>query len=156
KADPANAALFRKNGAEQASRLDQLAEEFRTKTKGFKNKRIVTVHEVFDYLANDCEMEIVGTIQSAPGREPSAGEMTRLANLLKEKKAAAVFTEPQYPHTDLIAKTLGKETGVPVYALDPVASGPKGKPTDIPADYYEVTMKKNLETLVKAFTAANK
>ena len=60
---------------------------------------------------------------------------------IRESKAAAVLTEPQYPSH--VAKTIAEEAGVAVEELDPVASGP----VDASADYYETRMKANIETL---------
>ena len=61
--------------------------------------------------------------------------------------AAALFTEPQYPAK--VGETIAREIGIPVATLDPVASGPP----DAPADYYEKTMRANLETLKRILVA---
>ena len=61
--------------------------------------------------------------------------------LLKAEKPAAIFVEPQYPRES--AEALAKETGVPIYRLDPVANGPK----DAAPEYYITVMQKNLEAL---------
>jgi len=108
-----------------------------------KNKRIVTEHGVFDYLAKDMGLEIVGVIREyeEESQAPSASSLIRLSKLIKEKKAGALFTEPQYP--DEIGRAIAREAKVPVAKLDPVASGPES----VPLDYYEKTMRGNLETI---------
>lgn len=141
KADPKNADAYRSNANDYSARLSALADEFKEASKGFGKRQIVTVHEVFDYLADDCDLEIVETIHSAPGQDPSSAQMRKLIEEIREHKAAAVFVEPQY--STAVAETIAKEAGVAVEILDPVASGP----ADAPLDYYESTMKTNLETL---------
>jgi ABC-type Zn uptake system ZnuABC Zn-binding protein ZnuA len=130
-----------------AADLNKLAEEFRSSGSDFSNRNIVTMHEVFDYLARDNGLEIVATIHSAPGQEPSPAEMRQVIEAIKDRKAAAVFTEPQYSAE--VAKTIAKDAGVPVFELDPVASGP----ADAEPAYYLEKMRENLETLKKALKA---
>lgn len=141
KADPEGAAIYQANSARFRQRLDELANEFKRELATVKNRRIATVHEVFDYLAKDCGLEIVATIQGSAGHDPSAGQMRKVIETIKEKKAAAVFTEPQY--SDRVGKTIANDAGVPVRSLDPVASGP----ADAPIDHYEKKMRENLATL---------
>ena len=60
-----------------------------------------------------------------------------------------LFVEPQY--TDLSAKTLSRETGSPVWALDPIVTGPADH---VPLDYYESVMLKNMEVLISALSGS--
>jgi ABC-type Zn uptake system ZnuABC Zn-binding protein ZnuA len=77
----------------------------------------------------------------AHGQKPSAAEMMELVKTIKQKRAGAIFTEPQYP--DKVGKSLFKETGVPVAMLDPGATGPE----NAPLNYYETVMRQNMKTL---------
>jgi ABC-type Zn uptake system ZnuABC Zn-binding protein ZnuA len=140
KADPEGAGVYFKNAKAYAGRMNALADEMAAAVKTLKNNRIVQPHGVFDYLARDIGLEVVAVTQPH-GQEPSAAEMLKLAGTIREKKAGAVFTEPQY--SPKVGQTLAKETGIPAAVLDPVASGPE----NAPLDYYEQTMRKNLETL---------
>jgi len=139
--DPVHADIYRKNADAYKGALMKLSEELKVAAEGFKSRRIVTHHAVFDYLARDVGLEIVAVVQEDPGQEPSAAEMLRLVRLIKETGAAAVFTEPQYPSR--VGETIAREAGVPVAVLDPVASGPG----DAPLDYYQTVMRNNLETM---------
>lgn len=142
-ADPEGAALYRKNAATAAARLQKLAEDFKATVAGLPSRKIVTEHSVFDYLARGCGLEVVAVIEETPGQEPSAAGMLELVRRIKSAGAAAVFTEPQYPAG--VARTIAREAGIPVAVLDPVASGPE----NAPLDYYETAMRKNIETLKK-------
>ncbi len=111
-------------------------------SRTIKNRKIVTFHDAFDYFARDFNFEVVDVIEVVPGQEPSAGELSRMSRRIKAMEAKAIFSEPQYP--EKIALLLSKETGLPLYQLDPAATG------DSKLDAYERIMRKNLETLKKA------
>ncbi len=140
---PDGAERFRTNARLYAAELNTLAEAFAEIGHTAKNNRIVTQHDIFDYLARDAGLEVVAVIQSHPGQEPSAAKMLQLIQNIRTRQAAAIFTEPQYP--DKIGRTLSQNSGIPVAVLDPVASGPE----DAPRDYYLTTMRNNLALLEK-------
>ena len=51
----------------------------------------------------------------------------------------------------MAAQTIARETGAPIYTLDPVVTGPE---TDVPLTYYEDRMRENMQTLLVALTPA--
>jgi ABC-type Zn uptake system ZnuABC Zn-binding protein ZnuA len=140
-ASPRNAAAFRRNADAYASKLAVLAGEFDSASARFSNKRIVAFHNVFDYLARDMGLSIVGNIEESPGQEPSAGEIGRLVRAIREKRAAAVFWEPQYPRR--LAEMIAAEAGIPARVLDPLSTGRAA------TDVYETVMRENLRTLTE-------
>lgn len=141
RADSEGADLYQKNAALYAVRMNRLADEFTALGRTLANRRIVTQHGAFDYLARDAGLEVVAVLQAHAGQEPSAADMLELVKIIRASKAGAIFTEPQYPAK--IGQTLARETGIPSAILDPTASGPE----NAPLDYYETVMRKNLETL---------
>lgn len=142
--DPEFASIYMKNSDAFAARLEKIADDFVEVVSKSGNRKVLTVHAVFDYLTRDTGLEIIGTIESEPGQEPSAGRMLDMVRLCKRENPAAIFVEPQYPAKS--SEAIGKEAGIPVYTLDPVANGPE----NAPLDYYEKVMIKNLETLKEA------
>ena len=144
-ARPVSAGAFRRNADAYISRLSALAEEFEAAAKTFRRRNIVTFHNVFDYLARDLGLTVVGEIETAPGQEPSAGEIRNLSRTIRERKVPVVFSEPQY--SPKLAEALAKEAGVPVRVLDPVSTGSPA-PTA-----YEDAMRRNLSTLKEALSA---
>jgi len=138
--DAEGAALYLRNAQTYAEKMNKLADELAALGKRLANNRIVQPHGIFDYLARDAGLEIVGVMQ-AHGQEPSAAEMTDLARVILEKKAGAIFTEPQYP--EKVGRTLARETKVSVAMLDPAATGPE----DAPLDHFESVMRKNMKIL---------
>jgi len=140
KADPNGAAIYFRNAQAYTDTMNKLADEMGALGRRLKNNRIVQPHGIFDYLARDMGLEIVAVMQ-AHGQEPSASEMMQLVKTIREKRVGAIFTEPQYP--EKVGKSLGKETGVTVAMLDPVATGPE----NAPLDYYETVMRQNMKTI---------
>lgn len=143
KADPDGESIYMQNARRYADAMHRLGSEVAALGKRLRNNRIVQPHGVFDYLARDMGLEIVAVMQPH-GREPSAAEIMQLVKTLKEKRAGAIVTEPQYP--DKIGKTLSKETGIPVIMLDPGASGPE----DAALDSFESVMRQNMKVLESA------
>jgi ABC-type Zn uptake system ZnuABC Zn-binding protein ZnuA len=144
-ARPGLAPAFRRNADAYVFRLTALAAEFEAAAMTFRRTNIVTFHDVFDYLARDVGLTVVGKIETVPGQEPSAGEIQRLSRTIREKEVPAVFSEPQY--SPKLADTLAREAGVPVRVLDPVATGSPALTA------YEDAMRRNLSTLKEALSS---
>jgi zinc transport system substrate-binding protein len=140
KADRHGADVYSRNAEAYAAKMNALADEMAARVKTLKNNRMVQPHGAFDYLARDIGLDIVAATQPH-GQEPSAAEMLKLIQTIREKKAGAIFTEPQY--SAKVGQTLARETGLASAVLDPAASGPE----DASLDYYERIMRKNMETL---------
>ena len=144
KLDPAHANTYLDNGKAYALSMTRLADEMAALGRRLANNRIVTQHGVFDYLARDMGLEVVAVVQAHPGQDPSAAEMLDLIRTAREKKAGAVFTEPQYPSR--VGQTIAREAKIADALLDPAASGPEMAPLD----YYERVMRQNLLALERA------
>jgi zinc transport system substrate-binding protein len=109
---------------------------------GSSNRDIITFHEAFPYFAREFNLNIAAVIDREPGSEPSAAELARTIEIIKETGAKVIFAEPQYPAKS--AETIARETGVKIYILDPAATG------ELEPDAYIKTMEKNMDTLREA------
>jgi zinc transport system substrate-binding protein len=147
--DPDGAGLYFRNAAAYQERMNALAGEMAAAVAALPNRRIVQPHGVFDYLARDIGLEIAATTQPH-GQEPSAAEMLALLRDIREQRAGAIFTEPQY--SPRVGQTLARETGIASAVLDPGASGPP----DAPLNHYESVMRRNLETLAEVLGRADR
>lgn len=141
---PRYAELINANAADYQNRLDSVVTQYRSRLTNLSHPKVAAVHEIYDYLARDFGFQIVDIIEKEPGQEPSAREAIALSAELRRNKIAAIFSEPQY--SERMARTLASELKIPVYVIDPVASGPSHPPRD----YYETVMLENLENLVRA------
>lgn len=142
--DSINAERYLANAENYIKKLESLNQEMHDALKSVENKNIVTFHEAFDYFADEYDLNIVAVIENEPGTSPSAGQVAQIIEKIKETSAVAIFVEPQYEKT--AANVISKETGIPVYTLDPIVSGSLEK------DEYERIMRENLSILKDALS----
>jgi ABC-type Zn uptake system ZnuABC Zn-binding protein ZnuA len=92
------------------------------------NRKIVTFHPALAYYARAYGIDVVGVAVTAPGQDPSAGEIATLIDAIRASGARAIFSESQFPTT--LVDQLARETGARVVATlyddtlgnDPVTS----------------------------------
>lgn len=74
-------------------------------------RTLVTNHEAFQYFADRFDFEIAGTVvpDVSTGAEPSAQDLERLAEIVREEQVAAVFAETTQPVR--LAETVSSEVG---------------------------------------------
>ena len=142
--DPAHADLYRKNTGVYINKLETLRQKMRMELAPYKGRKIITFHEAFPYFAQEFGLEIAAVVEREPGSEPSARELSKTVDLVRESGIKTLFSEPQYNAT--AAYTIARETGAKVYMLDPAVTGP-----DSPDAYINI-MKNNLEVLKNAFS----
>ena len=145
-AAPDRADAFRTNASAYNASLSALEEKMRAALAPYAGTPIVTFHEAFPYFARDFDLDLAGEIEREPGAEPSARELADTVKLVRERKVKALFAEPQFP--DQSAQVVARETGVRVYSLDPVVTGPTD-PEEARGAYLRA-MEKNLEVLQEA------
>ncbi len=143
---PDKASAFRANARDYKQRLDLLEKKMRTALAPFAGTPIVTFHEAFPYFARDFHLELAGVIEREPGTEPSARDLADIVKLVRSRHVKALFTEPQF--SDRSARVVEAETGVKVFELDPVATGPSNP--EAARNAWLTAMEKNLEVLQTA------
>lgn len=141
-ADPAMAAAYKKNAETYIAEIDALRREMHAALDRYRGRPIITFHEAFPYFASEFGLKIAAVIEREPGTEPSAREVAKTVDIVRSNHIMALFAEPQYPSS--AAKTIARETGAVVYALDPAVTGP-----DDARAYIDI-MRKNLVVLEKA------
>ena len=127
--DPLRAIRMAENLAEGLSVL------FPEGLKDLPRRDIITFHEAFPYFAEAYDLHVVAVVNKEPGEVLTPAQIGKLASEIIRLGRPPLFVEPQY--TDLSAQTLSRETGAPVFSLDPVVTGPED---DIPPDYYETVI----------------
>jgi zinc transport system substrate-binding protein len=145
-AAPEKADTFRANAETYKAALAALDEKMKSSLAPYAGTPIVTFHEAFPYFARDYKLDLVGVIAREPGTEPSARELADTIGLVRERKVKALFAEPQF--ADKSAQVISRETGVKVYELDPVVTGPSESSEARGA--YLRAMEKNLVVLQEA------
>jgi len=111
-------------------------------------RKLVTDHDAFGYLADRYEFEIVGTIipTGAELAEPSAAELTALADAITDENVSAIFSESIFPPA--LAEALEREVGGDV-VLVTLYSDSLGDPGS-GADTYITMMQTNAERITGA------
>lgn len=144
--DPPGAAIYQANTAAYLQQLDQLDAELhqQVETIPSANRKLVTTHEAYPYLAAHYGFALVGVITPAPGQEPSAGELAALVEKVKAARVPTVFSEAQF--SPRLAETLAREAGVQRVVTD-LYNDSLGDP---PADSYLGMMRTNFRKIAEA------
>ena len=98
--------------------LRDLDLEMRAKVETFSRRRFISYHSAWQYLSQRYRLEEVASVETFPGREPSAGWLGELVNLAREKGIDIIFAEPQL--SQKAATVIAGEIGGRVLLLDPL------------------------------------
>lgn len=143
--DAAGQAAYDANAAAYRERLSELDEWIRLQFESVppENRRIVSFHDAFPYLAAAYRLEIVGIVVEAPGQEPSAGEVAQLIEAIRDTGARAILAEEQF--NDDLARTIAEETDAAL--VSDLYTDSLG---DAPLDSYEAIMRWDVERILEA------
>ncbi|QYR19580.1 metal ABC transporter substrate-binding protein [Paenibacillus sp. sptzw28] len=146
KADPANAADYKKNADSFIAKLKELDTAYRTGLENVKLKDFVTQHAAFGYLAKQYGLTQIPIAGLSPDQEPSPEKMAEIVKFAKEHQVKTIFFEtlvdPQ------VAGTVANEIGAKTDVLNPLEGlTEEDKKNDL--DYIGI-MKQNLAALEKA------
>lgn len=139
---PEYAKQFNENCESYIKRLESLQNEMKKTSAELKESSVITFHNAYDYLAADMGFEILTTIESDEGGEPSAKRLSQLSDEIRRENVKALFIEPNYKGS--AATILSQETGVQIYTLNPVLNGENKKTA------YEDIMRENIKIIIKA------
>ncbi len=119
KARPSDADYFMRRATRLIGELVKLDKDIATLLgqKGM-SKSYVAFHNAWGYFARRYQLQEIGVIESAPGREPSAKWIAELSAMIKTKGVKSVLVEPQF--SPRLGETLARETGARVIVVDPV------------------------------------
>ena len=132
--------------ARLARRLAVLDGEYRRGLAHCARRQIVTSHAAFGYLAARYGLEQVPLEGITPEVEPSARDIARLVDVVRDSGATTVFFETLL--SPKLAETVAREADVKTAVLDPL-EGISESDIAAGADYFSV-MRANLATLREA------
>ncbi|MEV0171714.1 zinc ABC transporter substrate-binding protein [Streptomyces sp. NPDC050803] len=147
KADPDNAADYKKNTADLVKKLGDLNTQFEDGLKNTETKVFFTNHAAFSYLAERYGLTMEAISGLDPESEPSAARMKELQEEAKADGVTTVFYETLV--SDKTAKTLADDAGLKTDVLDPLEGITDKSRGD---DYFQV-MESNLKALQTALGA---
>ncbi|HRW18092.1 MAG TPA: metal ABC transporter substrate-binding protein [Dermatophilaceae bacterium] len=139
--DPANAATYRQRADAFAASLTALDTSFTTGTTTCANRKLVTSHAAFGYLARKYSFTQVPIAGLSPEQEPTAKQLAAVATVVKDSKATTIYAEtlvdPKF------AQTVATSTGATIAVLDPI----EGITTSSAGKDYREVMQANLTAL---------
>jgi zinc transport system substrate-binding protein len=141
-ADPGHRAHYEANLKKYLSALEELHCEIDNRARGWRLRDFVSFHPSFSYFARRYNLHEVGTIEAAPGREPTPRHLKNLVTAIRGYGITVVFAEPQL--NPRVAEVIAQEAGVKVLKLDPM-----GGPPPYGSDYLQL-MRANLAALDEA------
>ncbi|MFE3741581.1 metal ABC transporter substrate-binding protein [Streptomyces sp. NPDC059134] len=147
KADPDNAAAYKKNTSALVTKLDGLNTSFKEGLASTATRTFITTHAAFGYLAERYGLEQEAIAGIDPESEPSPARVKELETIAKRDKVTTVFFETLA--SDKTARTVAGDSGLTTDVLDPIegiTDKTKGR------DYIEV-MRSNLAALRTALGA---
>ncbi len=125
--------------------LKALDTKFADTLKLCKRKELVTSHEAFAYLARDYGLVQVAVAGIEPDMEPSAADIARVIEVIKDKKVTTIFTEPLV--SAKFSDTISRETGVKNAELHPLETLTPDEETA--GETYISIMEKNLAKIAE-------
>lgn len=142
---PTESERILKNAEVYRAKLEQLDSQY-NELRNLPHRDIVTLHDAFEYLAGDYNLNIVATVRDLPEDNPSPEDIARVIKTLKKYPQAALFGESEIEPA--VLQTIARDSGRIVYTLDPL------EVADSHADTYIAVMEKNLQSLKQALGSA--
>ncbi|BCJ67657.1 anchored repeat ABC transporter, substrate-binding protein [Polymorphospora rubra] len=116
KVDPAGAAGYAANLSRYLDELSELHAYVGARLARVPPDRrnLITTHDAFGYLANAYGLTIAGFVVPNPAQEPSAAQVTKLTETIRDLRVPAVFVEPQLAARAGVLKRVAADQGVQV------------------------------------------
>jgi zinc transport system substrate-binding protein len=122
--------------------LAELNREIENHAQRWRQRDYVSFHPDLAYFARRYGLHNVGTIEAAPGREPTPRYLQNLVAAIHRFGIKVVFAEPQL--NPRVAEVIAREAGAKVLRLDPLGGRPP-----YGSDYLKL-MRHNLAVLDQA------
>ncbi len=110
--DPGNARYFAANYARFETKVDELDTAMRTAfdTIPRAQRKLLTYHDAYAYFARTYGWDVIGAIQVSDFEDPTAKEVARLIDQVRETKVPAIFGSEVFPSP--VLEQIGREAGV--------------------------------------------
>lgn len=149
--DPEGRAAFAGNASSFEQELTSLDNEIEACIARIPegDRKLVTDHGAFGYLANRYGLEVIGTVIPAltTQAEPSAGDLAELEQTIRAEGVKAVFPESSVPSAT--AEAIARDTGA---SADYVLYGDSLGPTDSDAGTYIGMMGFNADQIARGLS----
>ena len=141
--DSQNKAYYEENTTKYLEELTALDRAYQESFENAMNKKFVTQHMAFSYLAEQYDLEQIAITGISTDQEPTPKELKTIQDLVTEEKVDYIYTEGN--SSEKIAKTISSATGAELATLRTMETVAK-KERESGVDYLSI-MKDNLEAL---------
>ena len=117
---PQHRAAFAKNLAAYLAELDKAIARWESMAAPLKGVKIVSYHQDWTYFANRFGLQIIGSIETKPGIEPTPNHLVALTHRMQREKAQIIIYGPQ---SDRFPRQLASQTGASIVRLQQIAGG---------------------------------
>jgi ABC-type Zn uptake system ZnuABC Zn-binding protein ZnuA len=109
--DPDNADYYSDNLEKFRERINAFDAAIRASVESVpsQNRKLLTYHDSWPYFARRYGMEVVGAVQPSDFTEPSAQEVARLIDQVRELQLSAVFGSEVFPSN--VLQQIARESG---------------------------------------------
>lgn len=150
-AEPRRRALFERNARAYLAELKRLDVGIARCMRSIPaaRRKLVTDHDAFGYLANRYAIEVLGAVipSQTTLAQPSAKDLSALADLIEGERVAAIF--PESSLSSRVAEAIARQTGASTdYTLYGDTLGPQGSE----GDTYLKMEAANADALARGFT----
>ncbi len=118
---PQYQAIFEVNLVSLLEDLEKLQRYGEDQLSDLSQRRIITFHDGFSYLAQEYGLEIVKAMEEESGSEASAAELKEIIGIVRDQDMKAIFVEANGSRS--AAQIIAAETGDAIYTLDMAMSG---------------------------------
>ncbi len=116
--DPERAAIYQANGEQLLFRLENLDDELRGTLASAGAAPFIVFHDAYQYFEQHYRLNAVGAITVRAEQRPGARRLREIRAVIGSSGAQCIFSEPQFPATQLQAITEG--LNVRAGTLDPL------------------------------------
>ena len=136
-----NADEVEKSKNEYIEQLDKAQEQLMVIASNVTNKNFISMHNAWQYFAQEFGFNLVGTYEPQEGREPSIADIARLKEIISEFGITAFYAEPQKSSSSAIS-FIERDLGLSIRELDPVGG-------ISPDDSYIKLLTRNVEAIAQ-------
>lgn len=143
---PAHREEIERRAEEYQAQLQALGEELAKACQPYAGRRVITMHNAYDYFLLRCGLPTEKVVTPFPGKEPSIQYLQELAAWARQQEVRVIFAEPVF--SPKLAEVLAREIDGQVLLLDPL-----GDPQDPARDTYVKLIKWDLQQLLRGLQA---
>lgn len=118
--DSSNKVQYETNLKHYLEELDQADQYIKDELSNLPNKKIITFHDGWRYLVRDHGLEVVATVESSEGSEPTPKRLAKLHKIVRDHQIQVLFTEPAVPQS--LAESIAHNFNLRLVQLDPLGS----------------------------------